>query len=145
MITSEEAELNPSDPFQGNVPSKGICVLLVEDDRAMRRYLEVLLERCGYDVISAADGLEAMKILLNETVHVVITDAVMPKLNGYELSRFVRSHQPLSHLPIILLSGSDQKDAGPGTAHVNAFLPKPVSTDALLKCLDAQLNQEPER
>jgi CheY-like chemotaxis protein len=135
MITPEEAEIT-SDRLQCDTPQRGVRVLLVEDDRALRRYLEVLLERGGYTVVSGADGLEAMKVLLSEAVDVVITDAVMPNLNGYELSRFVRSNQRLSHLPIVLLSGSDQKDAGPGTEHVNAFLSKPVSTEALLECLE---------
>jgi CheY-like chemotaxis protein len=136
MITPEEAELPTSDRLQRNAPQTGVRVLLVEDDRALRRYLEVLLERAGYEVASATDGVEAMKILLTETVEVVITDAVMPNLNGYELSRFVRKSQRLAHLLIVLLSGSDQKDAGPGTEYVNAFLPKPVSTEELLECLE---------
>jgi CheY-like chemotaxis protein len=136
MITPEEAELTPSDRLESISPPRGVRVLLVEDDRALRRYLEVLLERSGYEVVSAADGLEAMKLLLNETVHVVITDAVMPNLNGYELSRFVRKSQQLAHLPIVLLSGSDQKDSPAASGQVNAFLSKPVSTEELLECLE---------
>jgi CheY-like chemotaxis protein len=136
MITPEEAELITSDRLQCDTPPRGVRVLLVEDDRALRRYLEVLLERSGYEVVSAADGLEAMKILLHETIQAVITDAVMPNLNGYELSRFIRKSQQLAHLPIVLLSGSDQKDAPAGNEHVNAFLSKPVSTEELLECLE---------
>ncbi|HET9786091.1 MAG TPA: response regulator, partial [Pyrinomonadaceae bacterium] len=53
-------------------------VLLVEDDNALRRYAEITLQRAGYDVLSAADGLEAMKIALTASVDIVITDAMMP-------------------------------------------------------------------
>lgn len=109
------------------------CVLLVEDDRSLRRYLEILLERAGYKVVSAADGLEAMKLLLNERVDVVVTDALMPNLNGYELSRFVRSSPQLSSLPIVLLSALDPRNAE--AEHVNAFIAKPVDHDELLSCL----------
>ena len=51
------------------------CVLLVEDDRSLRRYLEVVLRQEGYEVFVAADGLEAMKISLRSAVDVVVTDA----------------------------------------------------------------------
>jgi twitching motility two-component system response regulator PilH len=114
-------------------PGGSRCVLLAEDDAALRRYIEVLLERAGYEVIAAADGLEAMKWLMTSTVDVVITDAVMPNVNGYELCRFVKSSQHLSHLPIILLSGLDPKNAE--TEEVNAFLAKPITPESLLACI----------
>lgn len=82
-------------------------VLLAEDDRALRRYLEVVLRRAGYEVLPAADGLEAMKVLLSNTVDVVVTDAVMPHLSGHELCRFLREHPRLKDLPVVLLSGAD--------------------------------------
>ena len=109
------------------------CVLLAEDDAALRRYIEVLLERAGFEVVSAADGLEAMKSLMITTVDVVITDAVMPNVSGYELCRFVRSSRHLRHLPIILLSGLDPKNAE--TDQVNAFLAKPITPESLLACI----------
>ena len=114
-------------------------VLLVEDDPALRRYLEIVLQRAGYAVFSAADGLEAMKLLLTSTVDVVVTDAIMPNLNGSELCRFVRSSQQLSHLPIVLLSALDPKNAEPEQA--NAFLTKPVSPEDLLYCLASLLKR----
>lgn len=134
MITLEQLEtargelLHPT-----NSPGQSRRVLLAEDDAALRRFIEVLLQRAGYEVISAADGLEAMKSLLTAAVHVIVTDAVMPNLSGYELCRFVRSSPHLSHLPIILLSGLDQKNAE--TEQVNAFLAKPISPEHLLACI----------
>ena len=110
-------------------------VLLVEDDPALRRYLEVVLQRAGYTVTSAGDGLEAMKFLLSAEVDVIITDALMPNLDGYELCRFVRSSKHLSHLPIILLSALDPKNTTDESEQVNAFLAKPVSPEKLLTCI----------
>ena len=108
------------------------CVLLVEDDPALRRYLEVVLQRAGYMVMSAGDGLEAMKSLLTSHVDVIVTDALMPNLDGYELCRFVRNSHHLSHLPIILLSALDPKNTTDESEQVNAFLSKPVSPEDLL-------------
>lgn len=110
-------------------------VLLVEDDKALRRYLEVTLERAGYEVLSAADGLEAMKLALSVSVDLVITDAMMPNLSGHELCRFLRNSPKLSHIPIVLLSGLEKKDASSESGLADAFLAKPVSADKLVECV----------
>jgi CheY-like chemotaxis protein len=142
MIRQEELELSVP-PVKA--PGEQQRVLLVEDDPALRRYLEIVLQRAGYEVVSAGDGLEAMKFLLGTTVDAIITDALMPHLDGYELCRFVRSSAHLSHLPIILLSALDQKNSTDEAEQVDAFLSKPVSPDVLLVRLFDVLNQEIER
>jgi CheY-like chemotaxis protein len=118
------------------------CVLLVEDDPALRRYLQVVLERAGYDVISAGDGLEAMKCLLASRVDVIVTDALMPNLDGYELCRFVRNSNHLAHLPIILLSALDPRNSTDESEQVNAFLAKPVSPEELLAVCATHLEKK---
>lgn len=111
-------------------------MLLVEDDRSVRRYLEVTLQRSGYEVMTASDGLEAMKLALSAKIDVVITDAVMPHLSGQELARFLRSNQKLSHLPIVLLTGQENKQAANTTENlIDAFLFKPVKAEELKSCL----------
>jgi len=133
MITPEELETAKGEILHpANGTGRGQCVLLVEDDPALRRYLEVVLQRAGYKVVSAADGLEAMKFLLNASVDVVVTDAVMPNLDGYELCRFMRSSKHLSRLPIILLSALDPRNAVHESEQVDVFLSKPVSPEDLL-------------
>jgi CheY-like chemotaxis protein len=112
------------------------CVLLVEDDRSVRRYLEVTLQRAGYKVIAAEDGLEGMKCALTAKVDVVLTDAVMPQMNGRELARFVKSNPKLAKLPIILLTGEENDHASQADKDlIDAFLYKPVKAEDLKKCL----------
>lgn len=112
-------------------------MLLAEDDRALRRFLEVVLERAGYKVTAAADGLEAMKFVLAEPIDVVVTDEMMPNLSGHEFCRFVRNSPSLAHLPVILLSALERKDQTNQTGeHANAFLPKPVSSESLVECIE---------
>ena len=116
------------------------CVLLVEDDRSVRRYLEVTLQRSGYRVITAGDGLEAMKLALSSDIDIVVTDAVMPHLSGQELARFLRSNQKLSHLPIVLLTGQENKEAAASAENlIDVFLYKPVRAEELKKCLSGLL------
>lgn len=117
------------------------CVLLVEDDPALRRYLEVVLDRNGYAVVSAGDGLEAMKFLLTDRVDVIVTDALMPNLDGYELCRFVRNSEHLAHLPIILLSALDPRNTTDESEQVDAFLAKPVSPEDLLSACATHLQK----
>lgn len=116
------------------------CVLLAEDDRSVRRYLEVTLQRAGYKVITAADGLEAMKLALSTPIDVVITDAIMPNLSGQELARFLRQNPKVSNIPIVLLTGQQNQQAATASDEsIDAFLIKPVKTEELANCLKSLL------
>jgi len=114
-------------------------VLLAEDDRALRRFLEVVLDRAGYKVIPVSDGLEAMKVALSMPIDIVVTDAMMPNLSGHEFCRFLRNSQTLSHLPVILLSALERKEPTVNTERVDAFLSKPVSGESLIECIEKLL------
>ena len=117
-------------------------VLLVEDDRSVRRYLEVTLQRAGYEVITAGDGLEAMKVALASPVDIVLTDAVMPHMSGQEFARFMRKTPKLSRIPIVLLTGQENKQAmAPAEDLVDAFLNKPVKIEQLKSCLVSLLQR----
>lgn len=120
------------------------CVLLAEDDRALRRFLEVVLERAGYQVIAASDGLEAMKAALSSPIDVVVTDAMMPNLSGHEFCRFLRSSPTLSHLPVILLSALERKETNGDAEQADAFLSKPVSGESLIECIEELLARKSE-
>ena len=122
------------------------CVLLVEDDRSVRRYLEVTLQRAGYKVITAEDGLEGMKYALSAKVDVVLTDAVMPQMNGRALARFIRNNPKLNKLPIVLLTGQENDEASQADEKmIDAFLYKPIKADELKKCLAKLLVAEAQR
>jgi two-component system chemotaxis sensor kinase CheA len=122
-----------------NESGRQIRVLLAEDDRALRRFLEVVLERAGYQVVSASDGLEAMKLVLSTPIDVVVTDAMMPNLSGHEFCRFLRNSPALAQLPVILLSALERKDANKNAEQADAFLSKPVSGEDLVECIEKLL------
>ena len=129
---------SPTQPDAGGVSAEPQqpCVLLVEDDRSVRRYLEVTLQRSGYRVVTAGDGLEAMKLALSSDIDIVVTDAIMPHLSGQELARFLRSNPKVSGLPIILLTGQENKEAAAAAENlIDAFLYKPVKANELKSCL----------
>ena len=125
-------------PSQLRVRGNGETVLLVEDDRSLRRFMEIVLERAGYKVISATDGLEGVKVAQSSNIDIAITDALMPNMNGYEFCRFMKSNPELSHIPIVLLSalepiGSERDEP------MDAFLVKPVSPEELIECVEGLL------
>ena len=142
MIVLNGLDIPGNGLHSAQTPEEQPCVLLVEDDPALRRYLEIVLQRAGYAVVSAGDGLEAMTALLTTRVDVVVTDALMPNLDGYGLCRFVRNSQHLAHLPIILLSALDPKNSTDEAEQVNAFLAKPVSPEDLIATCAANLEKK---
>ena len=125
-----------SDAHLSTESDRQISVLLAEDDSALRRFLEVVLDRAGYKVVAASDGLEAMKLVLSTPVDVVVTDAMMPNLSGHELCRFLRNSPALAHLPIILLSALERKDVNQSVEQADAFLSKPISGESLVECIE---------
>jgi len=138
----EKHESLPPDSAQPAIVAdqpKG-CVRLVEDDRSARRDLEVTLQRAGYKVITAEDGLEAMKLALASPIDAVVTDAVMPHLSGQQLARFVRSNAKTAQVPIILLTGQENKAAAASPDDlIDAFLYKPVKAEELTSRLASLL------
>lgn len=143
MNQQKSTKSQTGEPSDTSGASSCTCILLVEDDRSVRRYLEVTLQRSGYKVIPAADGLEAMKIALASEIDVVVTDAVMPHMSGQQLARFLRSNARLSKLPIVLLTGQENSDAIAASEDlIDAFLYKPVKVDELKACLDKLIVSE---
>ena len=83
-------------------------ILLVEDDLSMRRFIEITLNRADYEVVSAEDGLAAMKIALAENFDAVVTDAVMPNLTGHDLCRILRQNPNYKETSLVILSGLEK-------------------------------------
>jgi len=138
----QETQLAESDNKQPQaLGKKKARILVVEDDKALRRYLEVTLERAGYEALTASDGLEAMKLALSASIDLVITDEMMPNLSGHELCRFLRNSPNLSHIPIILLSGVERKDVSSEAGLADAFLAKPVAANRLTECVAALIRK----
>jgi DNA-binding response OmpR family regulator len=90
-------------PSNNQTPPKKI--LLVEDDNSIRRFIEIILQKANYAVISAEDGLAGLSLALNEQFDAVVTDAMMPNLSGFDLCRMLRQKSGYKNIPLIILSG----------------------------------------
>ena len=106
-------------------------IVLVEDEQHLSEILEFNLLRQGYAVLTAADGLEACRLIGREKPDLILLDIMLPLLNGWEICRMVRSHQDqrVSRTPIIMLSALGTEDDRLKGYELGAdlYLPKPFS------------------
>lgn len=98
------ADLALASGRDGDKRAAARTVLVADDSIATRTLVKTLLESAGYRVIAAADGLQALTALAGSAVDAVISDVQMPNMNGFELTRAIKSRQNTSHLPVILVT-----------------------------------------
>jgi phosphoserine phosphatase RsbU/P len=109
-------------------------ILAVEDDLVARKILVQALHRLGHEVAEASDGSEALKVLQNEPVRVIVSDWLMPEMDGLELCRRIRSRVNAEYTYFILLTSrtadhANQREAI--EAGVDDFLTKPLDLQEL--------------
>lgn len=117
-----------------NTMRKDFEVMLVEDSRTQALKFQMMLESHGYHVSVAQNGLEAMNMLLNSQTSIVISDWIMPEMDGSELCRAIRKHDFGNYVYIILLTAKDSKnDIIEGLeAGADDYLTKPVDDAELI-------------
>lgn len=108
--------------------------LVVDDSLSARNSLGQLLEDSGYVVLMARDGVEAVELLQKEMPRVVLADMEMPRMDGIELTRHIRSNEQLQTLPVVMITSRSQKKHRQvaEAAGVNAYLTKPFMDDELI-------------
>lgn len=109
-------------------------ILAVEDDLVARKILVQALHRLGHDVAEASDGAEALRVLGNEPVRVIVSDWLMPEMDGLELCRRIRARVNAEYTYFILLTSrtadhANQREAI--EAGVDDFLTKPLDLQEL--------------
>lgn len=111
-------------------------ILLADDDPMVREMLTTRLERMGYQVTAAADGAEAIGIFRDGGIDLVLTDLMMPKLNGLDLLLAVKDTNP--RIPVIMISGFGDMDSVLFALNHGAqnFLTKPVMAEELERVLE---------
>lgn len=109
-------------------------ILIAEDSPTMRSLIVSTIAAFGdYDVVEAANGFEALRILPREKVDLVITDINMPDINGLELVNFVKQNPNYKETPLIIISTEgSERDREKGLAlGADAYLVKPFSPEEL--------------
>ena len=108
-------------------------VLVAEDNDDVRLMMRTLLEMKGYGVVEAGDGQETLSVAQDARPDLILMDLQLPRLNGFAVARFIRQHDELKGVPILVVSGHDPARHRnlALAAGCNGYVQKPVDFDHL--------------
>ncbi|MFA6743534.1 MAG: PAS domain S-box protein, partial [Candidatus Neomarinimicrobiota bacterium] len=115
-----------------------MTILIVDDMLDGRTMLATFLEKNGYQVLGTANGKEALEVLEKQSVDLIITDILMPEMDGYMLCKQIKSDKRWMHIPIIIYSATfttRQDEIFAIKLGANRFVRKPVDTDSFLNII----------
>ena len=143
LRSGERAGQSPSGPVNPEaVGSEPIRILVADDDPQMRRLIKSVLQREGFDVVEAVDGLDALEAVERSRVDLVILDLEMPRLDGLGVLEELRAQMRTASLPVIVLTAhhgeSEEKALDLGAQD---YLTKPVQTRSLVARVRAVLKR----
>ena len=116
-------------------------VLIVDDNADLINFLREALEADFKQILTATDGVDALNVIKREQPDMVISDVMMPRMNGYELCKQVKENIEISHIPVLLLTARDDERSeiqGYKTG-ADAYLTKPFEIDVLLELIRSRL------
>ncbi|MEL7559433.1 response regulator [Stutzerimonas chloritidismutans] len=116
-------------------------VLLVEDELGLSKLMVMILEDEGYRVVEAANGAQGLVKLEQEKPALIITDYMMPELNGFEMVRAIRKNPAYDDVPILLMSAALPQQL-PIDGLVDHFLPKGTGLEALVATIRRLLEDD---
>jgi type II secretory ATPase GspE/PulE/Tfp pilus assembly ATPase PilB-like protein/CheY-like chemotaxis protein len=129
-------------PGDGALKSTRARLLLVDDEEHLRRAMRDLMERAGYQVLEAADGVEALDMVDRHAPDVIILDLNLPGIDGYEVLAQIRSRPAMRGVPVVVLTAKGDEDNEVRVLELGAadFLTKPFRARALAARIDALLD-----
>jgi chemosensory pili system protein ChpA (sensor histidine kinase/response regulator) len=139
---------------RGTIPTDAIdrveqerVIVVADDSISVRKFVGRMLEKNGYRVKLAADGLEAAELVIQHGCHLVITDLEMPRMTGYELMAQLRQSPSTKRIPVMVVTsraGAKHRDRALKEG-ATAFLTKPVQEDQLLAAVEQLIGTEAVR
>jgi len=120
---------------------KEISVLVVDDEEAFRYMLSALLSRAGYTVDTVTDGVSAINAVQTKLYHVVLCDITMPKVDGVEVLRFIKSNFPA--IEVVMLTGTNDVKIAVECMRIGAYdyVTKPTTSDELFRTFERALER----
>ncbi|MFT5082628.1 MAG: chemosensory pili system protein ChpA (sensor histidine kinase/response regulator) [Lentisphaeria bacterium] len=119
-------------------------IMVVDDSVTVRKVTTRFLEREGFDVITAKDGVDALRVLQEDLPDLMLLDIEMPRMDGFEVAKTVRSTKRWQHLPIIMITSrtGDKHREHALSLGVDRYLGKPYQEDLLLESMNELLEKE---
>ncbi len=136
-----QKELKPPESIQIPVEEGKKTVLVVDDSLSVRKYLSLFLEARQFSVLSATNGLEALKVLEENNIDLVITDLEMPVMHGYELIHRIKTSQKWKDIPVVVLTSrsAEKHRIKALQSGVKDYLVKPFDEKTMLAVLEKYL------
>ncbi|OUS27057.1 hypothetical protein A9Q99_17805 [Gammaproteobacteria bacterium 45_16_T64] len=137
--TKDSPIINYIEQQQHTAPlSHQTSVMIIDDSLSVRRSLDQLMTDMGYDTILAQDGVQAVELLKHQIPDVILTDMEMPRMNGLELTSYIKKSETLRHLPVVMItSRSTQKHRQLAeSSGVDHYLTKPYTESQLLDLVE---------
>ena len=134
QLTQENIEAQIHDStIQSIGNNKNQCILIVEDNHDMRNHIADILKN-NYYCLLAAGGKQGIALAIKHVPDIIICDVMMPGMNGFQVSRVIRSDTHTSHIPLVLLTALEDKESRikGWREHVDAYLTKPFNASELL-------------
>lgn len=111
-------------------------ILVVEDEQSLAELLEFFLLDLGYNVLIASNGQRALEVLEKENVELIISDIMMPVLDGYEFIKELRTNPHLARIPVLLISAAPINRSKLIPHEAQAYLNKPYQLDKMEKVVE---------
>lgn len=142
LFTPEEQAIQlPYDKGNEHFDTTPYTILIVDDSFELTDFLSETFSNKFKQVLVAANGEEALKIVRKEQPNIVVSDVMMPLMDGYELCREIKTNIEFSHIPVILLTAQneEQSEQTGYKLGADAFLSKPFDTDTLYELISNKL------
>ncbi len=123
---------------------KGKSILVVDDSPTVRNLIAGKLEKCGHEVVCANDGVEAMERLEHFVPDLILLDIAMPRMDGYQVCKQIRSNSATKDVTVVMISGKDgffDKVRG-RMAGTTGYITKPFGPETLMKAVEMYLSGE---
>ena len=124
---------------------RNLTVLVVDDSRTQLYAMEKMLHSVGMNTITAENGKQAILMARHRMPDIILMDIVMPEINGFQATRYLSRQPDTQHIPIIIVSGSNQESDKAWGLKLGAkdFMQKPVNKDLLITKIKLLLRDRP--
>lgn len=139
-----EESKTPQESVSGSMPQfEGVRVLVVDDSRTQLYAMDKMLKSVGIDTLTAENGKQGILMARHKKPDLILMDIVMPEINGFQATRYLSRHTDTAHIPIIIISGSNQESDKAWGLKLGArdFMNKPVNKDELMAKMTRLLHE----
>ena len=142
ILVSDKKDNDSSEKSNNEYSTENDILLIVDDSNELLEFISEALNDKFKTILTASNGKEALEIIEKDIPNIIVSDVMMPKMDGYELCNKIKNNPNLNHIPIILLTAKDDdKSSELGyDSGADTYIPKPFEIESLLKVIKRLLN-----